>query len=206
MRIIVDGDADFKGTADSTNVGAALTQVTNYLHGKRRAILAVIINGQNVSPDDIPTIFENVPTEEIQTVEVQSESIVALARESLDEIQEVLPELPVACHSLAEVLKDDATNETKEHFRQLLEIWNTIKQREQLILDSLEISEHELALKERTLSEWKGELEQYMVEARHAFEEGDFATLSDLLEYELAPRAEFETEIVEFLLAQMEEL
>jgi hypothetical protein len=86
---------------------------------------------------------------------------------------------------------------------ELAEIWGHIKSRESLVANALELDLGDLEVDGKTVQSVHTELNQFLQEAEQALKDGDIILLADLLEYELAPRAELEVSIVSLLQAHI---
>ena len=82
-----------------------------------------------------------------------------------------------------------------EPFHHLADIWVSVKQREALIIGATAIDDADLVIGGKKTADHHNELNRFLDECAHALEKNDCVTLGDLLEYELAPRAEVEMEI-----------
>ena len=127
---------------------------------------------------------------------MESGDVNAMINESLRDLEQVIPELPTACRSLAEIFQGNAPAEGYEPFDKLAEIWSHIKTREMQVASALRVSLESIELNGKNLDTMHLELNEYLEEAISAIKSGDCVLLGDLLEYELAPRAEQEAAIV----------
>ena len=71
------------------------------------------------------------------------------------------------------------------------------------LADALELDAGALEVDGKTVQTIHAELNQFLQEAEQALKDGDIILLADLLEYELAPRAELEVSIVSLLQAHI---
>lgn len=202
MEITLDGKKQFLLQSDPGTVGAALIEINNYLQSNGRALQSIIADGRDVPAEEITPTFGRTPVSDVQHLEVISADIHDLVKESIAELAEVVPELPVACQELARVLAGAAPEQGFTGFNQLLEIWSVLKERQSQIADSLGIELAVLELEGVTLSNHEKELLDRLDTARQAMETSDFAKLSDLLAYDLSTLAERESSIVELLSAK----
>ena len=202
MEITLDGKKQFLLQSDPGTVGAALIEINGYLQSNDRALQSIIADGRDVPAEEITPAFGRTPVSDVQLLEVISADIHDLVRESIAELAEVVPELPVACQELAQVLAGDAPEQGFTGFNQLLEIWSVLKERQTQIADSLGIELAALELEGVTLSNHEKELLDKLNTARQAMETSDFAKLADLLAYDLSALAERESSIVELLSAK----
>ena len=81
--------------------------------------------------------------------------------------------------------------------------WSQIKSREALVTNALELDTTAITLNGKSMVTIHEELNQFLEEAAQALKDSYTILLGDLLEYELAPRAEQELEIVALLQAQI---
>jgi hypothetical protein len=147
-----------------------------------------------------------MPADEVDELAVQSENVVDLVDSTLTELEENLHELPNACRQLAEVFHGEHPEEGFDPFQRLAEIWSHIKQRESTVASVLNVDAHSVQVDEKSFQELHLELNRYLQEALDALKTQDCVLLGDLLQYELAPRAEMELSIVQVLREQARKL
>jgi len=199
MEVIVDGKKGFQFQEQPEDVLAALAGVSDAQRSQGRAILSVRIDGQPVSPENIVTMLQNKPLSEVQVLAVSTEVIGTLVNNCLSELEQALPELPDICHRLRDVFHGECPESGYEPFQQLAAIWQAIKEREIQIFSALDIDLDAFEVHGEPISRIHAELNEYIEEAAGAIKTGDCVLLGDLLEYELAPRAETEAAIVALL-------
>jgi len=199
MEVIVDGKKGFQFQEQPEDVLAALAGVSDAQRSQGRAILSVRIDGQPVSPENIVTMLQNKPLSEVQVLAVSTEVIGTLVNNCLSELEQALPELPDICHRLRDVFHGECPESGYEPFQQLAAIWQAIKEREIQIFSALDIDLDAFEVHGEPISRIHAELNEYIEEAAGALKAGDCVLLGDLLEYELAPRAETEAAIVALL-------
>ncbi len=202
MEIKLDGKKHFLLQSDPGTVGAALIEINEYLEANGRALQSISVDGRDAPAEEITPAFGQVPVSDVTLLEIVSADVRALVIESIAELAEVVPELPVACQELAEVLAGDTPEQAFGGFNQLLHIWGVLKERQSQIADSLGIEMAVLELEGASLSKHEEELRGTLNTARAAMESSDFAKLADLLAYDLSPLAERETGIVQLLKSQ----
>ena len=199
MDVIVDGNRDFSLQGEPEDVLAAVAAVSEFLQKKGRAILAVKADGTSIAPDKLVDSLEGKPLAQVAALEVDSADVAELVEESLKDLSETLPELPKACRELATVFQGSSPEEGFEPFQRLAEIWANLKSREMLVANALNVKLDDLHVSGQDVAVLHEELNLYLTEAAVALESKDLVLLGDLLEYELAPRAELETQIVSLL-------
>ncbi len=204
MQITIDDKRGFQVDGSLETVVQALAEIIEHLDDNGRALQSVIVDGEEISPDELLASLGSRQIDATGALEVRSADIGTLVRESLSEMGEVLPELSIACHTLAEVLRTASLEEGRSSYDELTGIWRTIKVRQRQIAGGMRINLDEISLQDRSLAEWERELLTVFEVGEKAFEAADAAALSDLISYELAPRAESEEKINELLLNSLQ--
>ncbi|MBN2310198.1 MAG: hypothetical protein JXR94_14585 [Candidatus Hydrogenedentes bacterium] len=202
MEVIVDGERGFALSREPADMFEAVAAVSDSLRAQGRAILAVQVDGQDVKPDRMIETLQGRPLDRVAELAVTSEDVVKLVDDCLHELAQALPDLPRACHELAAVFQSDKPEEAYEPFEQLAEIWEFVKSREIMAINALELDLATINVQGKLIRELHDELNAQLQEAIDALKAGDCVLLGDLLEYELAPRAEMEASIVGVLQAE----
>jgi len=203
MDVIVDGAGNYDLKGEPASVLSAVAAVSEFLRSQGRSILSVKVDGADIKPENLADQLRDLSPASVGTLEIGSESTSSLIEATLAGLNETLPELPNVCRNLAQVFQGDSPDTGFEPFVELAGIWAQIKSRESLVANALDIDLSELALNGKSLQTIHRELNQFLEEAEQALKDGDIILLGDLLEYELAPRAEQEAEIVALLQAQI---
>ena len=203
MDVIVDGASNYDLKGEPADVLSAVGAVSDFLKSQGRSILSVKADGNDIQPEELTERLKDVPLSEVGRLEIGSESTAALVDECLKGLNESLPELPKVCRNLAEVFQGENPEEGFDPFVELAGIWAQVKSRESLVANALDADLNALEVGGKSLQAIHGELNQFLEEAEQALKDGDTILLGDLLEYELAPRAEQEVEIVAILQAQL---
>ncbi len=203
MEIILDGATNYDLQGSPDDVFSAVGAVSEFLRREGRSILSVSVDGTSIAPEVMSAKLKDLPTTEVTRVEIGSERIVKLVEDCLTGLGDYLPELPAICRSLAAVFQGETPEEGFEPFVQMAELWSQIKSREALVTNALELDTTAITLNGKSMVTIHEELNQFLEEAAQALKDSDTILLGDLLEYELAPRAEQELEIVALLQAQI---
>ncbi len=203
MDVIVDGKPN-AALGAATDPLAAVIAASEELQGQGRAMVAVRLDGEAIEAERLADALRACSAEQSHRIEIDSENVAILAVEVLSEFEEVLPELPEACHQLAQVLQGSTPSEGYESLQQLLDIWMHVKDRQLLVARSLGLDLGNVEIKGVPFEKLHSELNAFLTEAAGALEAGDNVLLGDLLEYELAPRAEAEATIIRLLRQEIE--
>lgn len=198
MEVMVDG-ARFSFAEPPKDVIGAVAAVSERLQQQGRSIMRVNVDGQPLDPASLVEVLSKKPIDAVRTLSFESESVAKLVEESLRELESVLPELSKACHELAAIFQGADPQSGYEPFEQLAEIWSHVKTRQSLIANALDMNLDTLTINGKSVSAAHDELNGFLAEAAGALESGDLVLLGDLLEYELAPRAETEVAITALL-------
>ena len=198
MDVIVDQEPIVLAEGPSDML-EALGAASESLRARGRAVLAVRVDGEAIPPEQVGDRLRGMPVSEVGVLAITSEEIAVLVDDCLRELEELLPELPKVCHSLAEEFQGERPEAGYEPFHQFAQIWQTIKEREILVTSALDLDLDALGVRGAPIAEMHRELNKILDEAADALKTGDCVLLGDLLEYELAPRAEAEIEIVALL-------
>ena len=196
MDVVIDGNNEFSFKSSPRNALEAVAIICNDLHAHGRAMMQLCVDGLDIPPENLQRELADKPLESITRVEIATESVAALVDACLANLEQALPELPNACHRLAEVFQSERPEEGFEPFQQLADAWMAIKEQERQVASALELEMDQLAINGIPFSELHDGFNRFLNEAADAIGAYDYVLLGDLLEYELAPRAETETAIV----------
>lgn len=203
MDVILDGAGNYSLQGTPEDVFGAVAAVSEYLRGQGRSVLSVKVDGEELSPETITERLKGKPLDQVARLEIGSELTTALVEHCLDGLSDFLPELPQVCRNLAEVFQGEKPQDGFEPFIEMTEIWEQIKSREALVANALELDAEAIAVDGKSMAVIHAELNQFLEEAEQALKDRDIVLLADLLEYELAPRAELEVGIVTQLQARI---
>lgn len=206
MDVIVDGERSFKFDTTPSSILSAVAEITESLREEGRAVVEVKADGQVLTPDNMVDVLKDKSLTDVGQLEVATKEVSVLVNDELDDLERVLPDLPQACHSLAEVFQSDNPEDGYEPFYQLAEIWETVKKRQMQIASALDLDLDQLEIEGEPVARMHEALNGHLDEAARALQTSDCVTLGDLLEYELAPIAEKEAKIVALLRSRAQEL
>jgi hypothetical protein len=199
MQITVDGNANYALTGPVADIVGAVAAAGEALSAQGRSIVRVQIDGRDVKPEQLREAIGNKPVADVKILAISTKETKALIEECLKELGEAAPDLAQLCRELAAVFQGQNPNEGFEPFHKLAEIWAHVKEQEMRCVTALHLQMDDMQLDGRSLGTLTSELNRYLKEAEQALSKGDTVLLGDLLEYELAPRAEQEPKIVALL-------
>lgn len=199
MDVWVDGQNNFRVEGEPEDALAVFRAATDLLRAQGRMVTELKIDGVRVSPEAVLSQLQGLSPSAVGKLEVSSEDARVLIGEALREVEQAVAELPQLCRELAEVFQSPTPNDGYEPFQKLAEIWGHVKSRQQLAASALEIDLGEVEVQGQRLGTLAEELNGFLDEAAEALKRNDAVLLGDLLEYELAPRAEREAAILAWL-------
>ncbi len=202
MEIYLDGARQLTLQSNIATVGAALVELNAWLQRNGRALQRISIDGREIPAEDLTLDIGNIPAANVKRLDVASARVVDLVAEALQEVEEVLPEMPVACQTLAQILGGENPDEALDSLTQVLAIWAALVERRRQIADALALDLTALELSGRTLAERDLSLCETLARIKSARETRDFAALTDLIAYDLFEFAESEAETFALLRAQ----
>jgi hypothetical protein len=196
LKLLLDIAESFDLPPDTVFLPQALVAVNAFLEARGRTLQAVIVDGRPIPPERLAAELRDKQVHEVSTLEVRSATAASLVIETIDEVAEVLPELPVACQQLSAVIAGEAPEEGFKPFNDLLEIWETLEVRQRQAGDLLGVGLGEIEVGGESVQRHRAAVRALLARARNALENSDFIGLSQLLAYELSDHAEREQDIM----------
>lgn len=199
MEVTLDGrrlDLDREGHAGLLPL---LQRVIDTLELENRALMGVAVDGKPLDPFHLAEDAARFPLDQIGMLELTSADIHTMTGQAIESLRAHVPELPVACHSLAALFHGEHPEDGYGPFESFAEIWGFIKNQERLVVNALGLELGDIDVRGMSLVRMHEELNGFLEEAAQSLKNQDCVLLGDLLEYELAPRAEKEADIVALL-------
>lgn len=202
MEIYLDGARQLTLQAHIATVGAALIELNGWLQRNGRALQRVSIDGREIPAEALTLEIGNMPAAAVSRLEVTSARVADLIAEALDEVETVLPELPVACQTLAQILGGENAAEGVDSIAQVMAIWHALIERRRQIAGALSLDLTALKANGRSIAERDASLSDTLTRIQSAQSASDFAALTELVAYDLFEFAESEAETFAVLRAQ----
>jgi hypothetical protein len=196
MEILIDGIKGFQFSNSPNTLQSALNEIMNFLSTQQLAMVKLRVNEQEVYPGKSLESIQDMDVSNIRTLEISTYPIHQLVEEGIADLELYSPELSGLCREIAQVFQSENPDEGFDPFQKLSAIWSEIKKREALIINLLSshVTEENPTIK--MIKEHHEDLNRVLEDAYKSLENNDCIGLGDLLEYELAPLAEKEPEIV----------
>ncbi len=199
MEVIIDGVKGFTFTKPYNTLQSALNEIMDYLSKEHLAMVKLKVNEQEVYPGKSLEAIQDMNTSNIITLEINTYPILQLVEESIADLELYTPELADLCREIAKVFQSEKPDEGFEPFQKLSGIWGEIKKRESLIINLLGSHLDKTDPTNQKIQKHHDELNKVLEDAYKSLESEDCIGLGDLLEYELAPIAEKEPDVVKQL-------
>lgn len=201
MRVRVDGEPYPLLGAPPSGVAALISEIDDVLEHRGRGIQQISINDESWSLDRLEEELDGLSIGDVKTLDVQTESMSVLVEESLLEVEEVIDELPSACHSLAALLTGPDRAAALDEYESFVEIWGELFQRHVEALDALDMKASRVSIDGVALDTWQARAWNLVERGATLAAAADAVALADLLTYELIPYAEAEASVLEQLRA-----
>jgi len=167
-----------------------------------KLVVNIKVNGEEMlsSQEDMSLI--NI--DQIDTLEVITDDITKTAVNALTEIKLQLPQLSDAMVSISCLFQEGNREQALETFSKVCGEWRKIIQ----FFDSLAvvfmIDYSQLKINDKSFDKINEELLTLLTDTRTAIANDDMVMLSDLIEYELAPKISEETAVVENIIEYLQ--
>lgn len=200
MEIFIDGEP-YKGTGfkEQTLLGI-LEGVQRELDSRKRAVIGLRIDGQDVLPEEIEG-FRRTNVSDLGRIEILTGDRDSLIKNALLEVKEVLPALVEAVSELSRMVRTNTDPMVMDNLKKISEIWGALNERLQHTASALKLDLREIAVEGESVEERFRQLNRFLLDAANATQDRDFVLLGDILEYELAPRLMKQSSVVEQFLS-----
>jgi hypothetical protein len=203
MDVLIDNQAYPLPSGTATLI-EALRAVNEALRERRRGVVKFLVDGRPMRPEQLQEEEGKAPISEIGRVEITTADLDAMAMETLDRLEESVSELPTVCRQIADVFRGENPAEALQPFEQMAEIWSYIRDEEVHVASALGVDLAEMEVGGQSLQEASQELNRHLQAAINALGRSKMGVVGDILEHDLAPKAELEAEIVAQLRAEAE--
>ncbi len=203
MKIIIDEqNVDMKFKAGG-NLEELLLSVQEYLRNEdsSKLIIDVKINGEEAFNQDYEIKEFNL--NDVKTVEIKTDNIKATALRGLEEIKSILPKLSQSMSNISTVLQTGNKEGALAAFSNLCSEWRKIIQFFDNLSKLLGVNYSSLKVEEKSIDQINEELIALLMDTKNHIEKDDLVMLSDLVEYELAPKIDQQIQIVDSIVEHL---
>lgn len=197
MKIIIDEqNVDIK-LSTGKSLEELLLTVQEYLRKKdsSKLIIDVKIDGEEAFNQNYEIKEFNV--DKIKTLEIKTDNIRTTALRGLEEIKNILPKLSSSMSNISTTLQTGNKEGALAAFSNLCSEWRKIIQFFDNLSQLLGVNYADLKVEDKSIDQINEELISLLINTKTHIEKDDLVMLSDLIEYELAPKIDQQIQIVE---------
>lgn len=154
---------------------------------RHRVITGVVVDGRNYQTLDCQELCDRDPAQ-IVRLEVGTENPRTLSITILYDTARYMPRLSSGLEKVADLLQRREEPQALELLQECLSTWMELTQGMRGSMITLGLDPEEVELGESNLGLVYEEILDFLSDVTEAMEDGDYGELSDLLEYEVAPR------------------
>jgi len=197
MKIIIDEqNVDIK-LSTGKSLEELLLTVQEYLRKKdsSKLIIDVKIDGEEAFNQNYEIKEFNM--DKIKTLEIKTDNIRTTALRGLEEIKNILPKLSSSMSNISTTLQTGNKEGALAAFSNLCSEWRKIIQFFDNLSQLLGVNYADLKVEDKSIDQINEELISLLINTKTHIEKDDLVMLSDLIEYELAPKIDQQIQIVE---------
>ncbi|MFC2076565.1 hypothetical protein ACFLT7_05735 [candidate division KSB1 bacterium] len=199
MEVLVDSKKSEFNIEEMKTVGDLLTAIDHLLAVEGRVRVNTDIDGENLTGDNAEALFAK-KSADTAMINLITEDSAQLARQTLTEAKSVLPEIKKAFEEVSYQMQAGKKEEAFDELQKTFVKWRDIIQLFHLVEGFLKVDYKVIFVGEKTIDEINSELLELLTDTKAAMVDADLVTLSDLLEYEIAPKIDDQMSIIAELL------
>ncbi|MDX9703228.1 MAG: hypothetical protein RBU23_09310 [Candidatus Auribacterota bacterium] len=197
MKVVLDNHSLEINVQEDTNLEQLLIAIQDQLRrqGSSKMVVDVRVDGEEVfqSQNDMSTIS----LDGVLTVEITTDNVLSTATKGLTAIKKQLPQLADSMSSIAGLLQEGRREEALETFSRVCNDWRKIIQFFDSLATVFQLDYNNIKVNDKTFEAINIELLKLLTDTKTAISNDDLVMLSDLVEYELAPKMNEEVQIVD---------
>jgi hypothetical protein len=181
--IVIDGNETGLNISNFGNLEELLVKVVQDNSLKDRMVTDVLVNEENFS-EIYPHQAEDIPTDDIESVEIKSMPVPEMAVNITRELYKVVRLMEEGARSVAGMFRQADDAEALELYQDLLDVTRDFLGMIGVLRDEFSLKDHQV------LSDSMEEISSLFSEMVEVTENEDWILLADLLEYEYLPAVE----------------
>lgn len=187
MILKLDNQAIEVTESEDTLVRNVVERVSVHLKERNRVISEITVNGRIMAGWDDPHIV-NMAVGQCESMVLKSEEPRRLAHKVLYDIAGYMPRIQQALVDTSSLIQSRKEEEGMKLLEQIMTTWSELYQgfRNALVVTGLDL--HRVTLDKKTFAEVNEEVHQLLGSISDLVQDQRFLELSDVLEYELAPK------------------
>jgi hypothetical protein len=200
MQVLINEESVDLATEEKPALGDVVAQAEKFASEHGKVIIQITVNGELITSqdEDLRRFDECQDSDKIDMLMDSPRNIIVAA---LKEADGDIPEIVDNLKSVAAHLQTGSRQAAFSLFSQCIEQWKQVINLFRIAESVIGVDAKELVIEGRTLDKVQTELLELLVETKKSMQEDDAVTLSDLLEYELAPNVEQHRNIIRHLIS-----
>jgi len=204
MQVLINDESVDLTTEEKPALGDVVAQAEKFASEHGKVITQITVNGELITAEDenLRRFDECQSSDEINMLMDSPRNIIVAA---LEEADNDIPRIVENLKNVAAHLQTGSRRAAFSLFSQCIEQWKQVINLFRIAESVIGVDTKELVIEGRTLDNVQTELLELLVETKKSMQEDDAVTLSDLLEYELAPNVEQQRDIIRHLISAANE-
>lgn len=199
MRIVIDGHEKAVPLSEEKTVSEAAVVLSKCLSQEDKVASSIKIDGALLSRDTEDSLGGKI-LDEVKVIDVTTDTPEKLAIRTLQKAHSYLPRLSRELKEVSSFLRVTPNEEDFDRLGECLRGLDTIIVLLQDVKELMDLNFESIRIGEKTVEEMNGELMELLEQTKDAFQNKDLIMIGDLLEYEISPRIDERTKLVEELL------
>lgn len=187
MKLVIDDQPAEATESPEAPLRDVVERISNELREHNRVISEIYLDGEAIVGYDDPKLSQ-VSVGQCQHLRLISREPRRLAIEVLREIVKYMPRIQSALVQASSQIQARQEEEGLQTLQQITQTWSELLAGLQNAMQVTGIELQQIYVGEKTFAAINEEVHTYLDEVSQLVEEGQLLELSDILEYELAPR------------------
>ncbi len=199
MKVVINENDVELAIEEKPTFGVLVEEAEKFASEHEKIITQITVNGELITPEDevVKRYDECGSSDQINMLMDSPANIIVAA---LEEADKDIPGIVENLKKVAAYLQTGSRQAAFALFTECIEQWKQVINLFRIAESVFGVDTKEIIIEGRTLDNIQSELLELLVETKKSMEDDDAITLSDLLEYELAPNIEGQREIIRQLI------
>lgn len=187
MKLVVDEQTVEVIEAEDAALRLIIERISDELKEKNRVISEIYLDGKAIGGWDDPQLTQ-IHVGQCNHLRLISQEPRKLAQDVLREIAQYMPRIQQALIETSSKIQSRQEEEGMQLLEQVTSTWAELYQGLQSALTVTGVDVEHIRIQERTFLELNNEIQQFLEEVMDLVQDNRLLELSDILEYEIAPR------------------
>lgn len=203
MNVLINNEEVALDIDERPAFGDVIEQAEKFSSEQGKIITEITLNGEVVTPDE-EAAKKFDPCDGSTVIEMLMDTPQSIIIKALGEADKDLPAIAENLRQVASYLQTGSRQAAFSLFSESIEQWKQVINLFRIVESALQIDAKSIVIGGRSLDCVQGELLELLLETRNSMQDDDAVTLSDLLEYELAPNIEQQRDVIRELIELVE--